>query len=433
MTTVTAKPVKSIMLVKTSAADNNNKFYEVKLFADGNVVGRNGRVGTDGVLQNKGPVGEGGYDKLVAEKTKKGYKKVDIATVETVATPAGAKTVVKESLAEIAKREITNNDPRCNDVIDYLNAQNRFQLLQATGGQIDIVDGVVKTPVGPVTQAAIVAARSLLVELQGHVNRHNLGSDYVHALEDYLTAVPQKIAHKRGWDQNFFTEFTNFSKQNDLLDQLENSIVSYKPPVITDDAKDDAPVQRIFGYQMAVLDDRDTFARIKKFYDSNVNRSHSCSHLKLKRVFVLTNDDKHSEFKKKAAEIGNVMQLWHGTRAHNVLSILKGGLIIPTSTGGYTITGRMFGDGIYFSDQSSKSLNYAYGYWGGGGRQNNCFMLLADVAMGKAYTPRGPQGHIPAGYHSMFAKGGQSGVMNNEMIVYKLNQAHLAYLCEFDV
>ena len=31
-------------------------------------------------------------------------------------------------------------------------------------------------------------------------------------------------------------------------------------------------------------------------------------------------------------------------------------------------TGRMFGNGVYFSDQSTKALNYAYGYWGGGDR-----------------------------------------------------------------
>jgi len=424
-----SKAVKQVMLVKTSAADNNNKFYEVKLLADGTVLGRNGRVGTDGVIQQKGNIGEAGWDKLVAEKTKKGYKKVDIATVEVSATTG--KATIKESLADIAKREITNNDPRCNDVLDYLNAQNRFQLLAATGGQIDIVDGVVKTPLGPVTINAINAAKSKLVELQGFVQKNDLSSDYVEALENYLTYVPQKIPHKRGWDTSFFSEFTDFKVQSDLLEQLENSIVSYKPPVVVDDG-DNKPQQRIFGYSMTVLDDAREFARIQKFYKDNVNRGHACAHLKLKRVFVIRNDEKQAEYKTVAQKLGNERQLWHGTRAHNVLSILKGGLIIPTSAGGYTITGRMFGDGIYFSDQSSKSLNYAYGYWGGGGRQENCFMLLADVAMGKSYTPSGPTGRLPAGYDSMFAVGGRSGVQNNEMIVYKLNQAHLSYLCEFD-
>ena len=426
--TTDCKPVKQVMLVKTSAADNNNKFYEVKLLADGSVIGRNGRVGTDGVLQQKGPIGDTGYDKLVAEKTKKGYKKVDIATVEV---SASGKATIKESLADIAKRDITGNNPVLNSLIDNLTAQNRFQLLNATGGQIDIVDGVVKTPLGPVTINAITAAKAKLIELQGFVQNRDLGNSYVDALENYLTYVPQKIQHKRGWDQNFFTEFTDFQRQSGLLDQLENSINSYKPPVVADDAGD-VPQQRIFGYSMSVLEDKALFAKIQKFYNDNVNRGHACSHLKLKRVYVLSNDVKQTEYKATAARLGNERQLWHGTRAHNVLSILKGGLIIPTSAGGYTITGRMFGDGIYFSDQSSKSLNYAYGYWGGGGRQSNCFMLLADVAMGKEYTPDRPMQRLPAGYDSMFAKGGRSGVQNNEMIVYKLNQAHLSYLCEFD-
>jgi hypothetical protein len=59
------KLVKTIMMVKTKAADNNNKFYEVNLYSDDTVVGRNGRVGTDGVLQKKGPIGEFGWEKLV--------------------------------------------------------------------------------------------------------------------------------------------------------------------------------------------------------------------------------------------------------------------------------------------------------------------------------------------------------------------------------
>ena len=92
----------------------------------------------------------------------------------------------------------------------------------------------------------------------------------------------------------------------------------------------------------------------------------------------------------------------------------------------------MFGPGAYFSDQSTKSLNYAYGYWGGSA-DNNCFMFLADVAMGKAYTPSSWGSGFPKrGYDSTFAKAGKSGVRNNEMIVYKTNQANLKYLIEFE-
>lgn len=422
------KRTKVVMLVKTNAADNNNKFYEVSLYEDGNVVGRNGRVGTDGVLQKKGDIGEAGFDKLVAEKKKGGYKPVDIA-IRDASTPAGTPSI-RESIADIAKRDIAGNDPQLHGLMDRLAAINKFQLLQATGGAIDIVDGEVKTPVGVVTLNAVNEGKSKLTELQSFFNKGTLGSEYVATLEDYLTCVPQKIPHKRGWADSFFSDFTTFQRQYELLEQLENSINSFKPAPVDANAPADAP-RRLFGYSMKLLQDSAQFAKIRKYYRDNINHGHACSHLDLKKVYVLTNDDKRGQYEATAKAIGNIMQLWHGTRAHNVLSILKGGLIIPTGAGGYTITGRMFGDGIYFSDQSSKALNYAYGYWGGG-RQDNCFMLLADVAMGKSYTPPGPMNRLPAGYDSVFAKGRVSGVQNNEMIVPKLSQAHLTYLCEFD-
>jgi poly [ADP-ribose] polymerase 2/3/4 len=91
----------------------------------------------------------------------------------------------------------------------------------------------------------------------------------------------------------------------------------------------------------------------------------------------------------------------------------------------------MYGDGLYFSDQSTKALNYSHGYWGGS-QDNKCFMFLADVAMGKEHlASRGFGASYPvAGYDSTFAKGG-TAVMNNEMIVYKTAQAKLKYLVEF--
>jgi len=59
-------------------------------------------------------------------------------------------------------------------------------------------------------------------------------------------------------------------------------------------------------------------------------------------------------------------------------------------------------------------------------------MFLCSVAMGKYYVPSGPSSNLPkAGYDSTYAKARQSGVMNNEMIVYKTNQCNLKYLVEF--
>jgi poly [ADP-ribose] polymerase len=139
----------------------------------------------------------------------------------------------------------------------------------------------------------------------------------------------------------------------------------------------------------------------------------------------------NNSFGKQGKTIGNIRELWHGTRIGNVLSILKSGFVIPPSNAPH-VTGRLYGNGAYFSDSSTKSLNYSYGYWSGT-RNNHCFMFLCDVAMGKTYTPSGSYGLFPqAGYDSTFAKGGSSGVINNEMIVYKTHQINPKYLLEFE-
>ena len=143
--------------------------------------------------------------------------------------------------------------------------------------------------------------------------------------------------------------------------------------------------------------------------------------------------ERKAAFEADGAKLPNIQMLWHGTRVFNVLSILKSGLFCPPKSGSFHVTGRMFGDGIYGSDQSTKALNYARGYWDGGARDKNCFMFLVDFAMGKHYTPRNSYESLPKpGYDSTFAEAGKSGVMNNEMIVYRNSQVNIRYLIEFE-
>ena len=124
--------------------------------------------------------------------------------------------------------------------------------------------------------------------------------------------------------------------------------------------------------------------------------------------------------------------LWHGTRASNLLSILKHGLVIPPANAAHC-TGRMFGNGIYTSLQSTKALNYATDFWnrsGAGGQRT--FMFLCDVALGKVNKPKTFGGGYPArGSNTTWVEPGQGGVLNHECIVYDTSQINLRYLAEF--
>lgn len=424
------------MLIYTDAKNNNNKFYELILHEDGTLNLRWGRVDSAGQSKTTSG-GKWEFDRTISAKLAKGYVRSN-----TVSVVASKVETNKIELAETAKRDILGEKATDKsssvlvNLIERLTQMNKHQIMAASGGSIQVDEsGLITTPLGLVTIESVEEARKILNNIEKYVAKKSFTDDkYIDLLNHYLQLIPQKVPSRRGWYETFFTEHTNLSGQNSFLDQLEGSIDLYKTK--EEDLKKQLlagkPVkEEIFKTKLELLNDDKIWAKIEKFYKDNINKSHVSSHLKLKNIYVVSNEDWDSRYEPVAKKLGNEMMLWHGTRAFNILSIFKVGLIIPRSGGSYHITGRMFGDGLYFSDQSSKSLNYSYGYWDGGSRDNNCFMFLADVSMGKSYTPSGPTSSIPKGYDSTFAKAQKSGVMNNEMIVYNVNQANLRYLCEF--
>lgn len=411
------------MLVMSNADNNNNKFYELKLEDNDEVIIRYGRVGASGAVESKG-FGEDTFNKVANSKRKKGYKDVNILTTETAAKPSSS------NLLEIAKRDIIKNDPILEKLLIKLEKINRHQLLSVSGGNIDIVNGQVQTPLGLVTLDSVSEAKKKLLSLNQFVTTNDLTREYISTLEEYLTLVPQKIPSRRGWHNNFFTEFTNFQNQNSLLEQIELSIKNYAPKDPT--PEDNTIVSKVFGYSLSLLNDDKIFNDINEFYKRGINKQHVTRGYKLQKIYVLHNEEKQKKYDEIAAKLGNIKKLWHGTRAVNLLSIMKSGLFCPPRDGNYTISGLMFGRGVYFSDQSTKSLNYATPYWSGGKNElDEIYMLNASVAMGKEYTPKNPINALPSGYDSVYAKAGYSGVMNNEMIVPDDNQFKLDYLCEF--
>lgn len=426
------------MLIYTDAVNNNNKFYELSLHENGDVIARWGRVGTEGTITPYKGEGASKYKSLLNSKLKKGYTEASV-----LLDSSDVVTTSKEELKKTAKKEIIEQgkftkkqQSMLEALIEKLTELNRHEIHLASSGSITVdSSGLIKTALGLVTLETITEAKKLLHKLDKLVASSNKNEEYVDSLNSYLKLIPQKVGSKRGWHLSFFSDTTTFNKQYGLLDQLSTSLSMFETKkeeqqaasLGTTDSQEEA-----FSTKLTLVTDKKTIAEITRKYVASLNSGHVASKLKLKNVYEISNEKWASKYALKAAKIGNLHQLWHGTRAYNVLSIFKNGLIVPKSGGSFTITGRMFGDGIYFSDQSSKSLNYSYGYWDGGPRDTTCFMFLADVAMGKSFTPSSSRRTVPAGYHSMFAKANESGVKNNEMIVYETDQVLLRYLCEFE-
>jgi len=413
------------MYVCTNAESNNNKFWEVYLHSNGIVETKNGRVGSSGVLNNLGVGGIHLYDQKVREKLKKGYRLVPILDGVTTSN------VDKSTLEMTAKKQIANQCPVLSKLVEKLVLANCHELMQASGGQISIdkATGQVRTAVGFVTTSNIKEARILLDRIEKFIDAPYLFNDSTlsHLINEYLMLVPQKVGSQRGWHLDFIKDEKDLIKQNNLLDKIESSINTVLSS--TNNENDDLP--KVFDVKVKLINETNVIEYLKKIYFSSINKCHTSSKLKPSQFYEIDIPDMKKEWIGDGEKVGNTKLLWHGSRTHNVLSILKRGLIIPKSSDSIKITGRMFGDGLYFSDQATKALNYSHGYWDGRSTDNNCFMFLADVAMGKSYTPRGRGEKMPKQYDSVFAQANKSGVHNNEMIVYRTSQANIRYMIEF--
>lgn len=401
-----------IKLIKTEIQANNNKWWQADLQGTTVYVSW-GRVGDSGQSQVKDfpdvQKAEKFIDKKVKEKEAKGYKK--LATLDSQKIPQGL----------VARRDISQGDKELQDLIDYLVEVNRHTIEASTTIKFNAGTGLFQTPLGIVTQDTIDQARRLLFANASGSPEYWTSELGQRSCADYLMLIPQDVGRRRPDPMNILGTKELIDKQLSILDALEGSLKALNQAPLDDNTP-------IFKVSLRPSQEAE-IRRVEILYMDSRGR-HSSGSMRVKRVWDLDIEVMTEAFEQRGRPLGNVRQLWHGTKAGNLLSILKSGLIIPPS-GAAHCTGRMYGDGLYFSDQSTKSLNYATGYWGGS-RDNRCYMLLNEVAMGKEYIPQGSRrSGIPQGYDSCYAKAGQSGVYNNEMIVYNTYQARPIRLVEF--
>ena len=431
------------MLIYVDSVNNNNKFYHVTLDENGVVTKRWGRVGTDGTVSREN-TGRDGYERVIRAKEKKGYRVTPVN-----ATHVTTSTVNNMNLESIAQKHLTT-DPSNSlvaQLISRIVSANKHQIMEQSGGQIKVSDdGLVRTALGIVNQQTISQARFLLLRL---MTQTSSSATLKSNLEDYLTLIPQDVGRRRGWDTSFL-ERQNLQHQQDFLTQLESSVQWYDKTLAA--AKVDAEKEEVekdhsdlFRMRLGYLDKADPrYKEIERVYMGSRNMRHNTSRsFKLVNVFTVEDEAHEEVFNQTAEKLGNIRQLWHGTSVSNVLSILTKGLFIPKSTDSIQIAGRMFGDALYFSSQSSKSLNYSNNYWHGGPhRSSNCFMFFNDIVMGNEFRParwdytqreKAYRGKDSKGrpYNSIYVKGGTCGVLNDEMMVWNTDQIKLKYLCEF--
>jgi len=434
MTTQTITEHKKCVCVEFGDT-NNNKFWEYTIYDDGTAMTAFGRIG---VTRKENFPNPSKALKKWAEKTNPNNKPdklyTEVKSVDTGSTVVSAGRVQNSDLKNIAAKQIKHNNPVIQQLIDFLVQVNAHQIMKQSGGKIlyDADSAQFKTPLGVIDPVQVQEARSLLSDMSDYVRDNDFDdADFSRTLNAYLRLIPHDVGMKKITPYRIFPDTQSVVAENDLLDGLETSFINVTTKPKKKTAKKKANEPKLFDVSMDIVKDSKILTHVKHLYQSTRKAMHRSNDLSVQTVYKIEIANMKKSFEKYGASMSDIRQLWHGTKASNLLSIMKQGLIIPPTSSSHC-TGRMYGNGVYFSSISTKALNYATNFWGSGGNTDKTFMFLSDVAMGKYHLAKTSWDDYPKrGTDSTWAKGGVAGVVNDEMIVYRLDQCNLIYLVEF--
>lgn len=455
--------VRIATLNKTDLTGGNNKYYHLEAQAskDGKkfrLYSRYGRVGHGGVEEERIPEQnlpslEAAFEHLKAEKTssRKGYVEVKLAQSKMgseVAKGMVLSTDVKQDKVITATED--DKDKKKLDLHHTVVALVDRLFTEAGAAVRNQLSGSLQTttenPLGTLTLSQINEGRKYLREIQellvkkpalkGSIDTKvlDLSNAFYSAIPQVMAKRPRPTEGKSAMESWLKSMALNNEKILDDKEELLDLLSDVQGMVGGFATTDIGKKYQEIGCEYTWLDPSDdSRRRVEAYMQESRSRHHDwkCTVRNVWRVGVKGQKDKHLPAMK---EIGNIKPLFHGSGPQNILGICKHGLLMRPP--GVYITGSMFGNGLYFADQSSKSEQYAFGRFSGGLRQrdhDSFFMFVADVALGKVKQYESAQSSLtraPNGYHSVQGKKG-SYLLHNEFIVYELKQHILQYLVEF--
>ena len=434
---------------------NSNKFYVAEVDSNANgeyrFLATYGRVGATGQLCVKAFTS---LDRALSamrtkcnEKIKKGYvevevaaatrgslkaqNQVDLSSVAPVATSAKSTTKAtrgrKKAGANVNKIRLADNvvDLVTKIYDETTSAVNRTATGSATAKGA--------SPIGNLGSKTIRYGRQILTELANVLKNANsipnINDVIIQKSVEYYRIIPHEMGSRIDVNAIALNTQDKLLHEMDILDLYEDALRVLASLGI------DASIEQKYNdlhCDLTTVTDAD-WKRIEKFVrDTALPKAHGYN-LKVKNVLAVNQHNAPA----LDAHYGNVQELFHGSRSANIVGILSSHLRLPNTLGsGIHKTGAMFGDGIYFASNSTKSANYSFGSWGGGRNRHNCaYLFVANVALGrqKIYNDAHYVTHAPDGYDSVWGKpDGHRWLKNHEYIIYRENQCRIGYIVEVE-
>lgn len=435
---------------------NNNKFYILEIQRNPKtgyfrLFSNYGRLGVDGVYEIRQHDKAGSeldesrcmveFEKIIKKKKKgktvnrNGEKIREFYSEVDVVSPSIGSSNIRNA-SEISVKgsapavNTAKHDTESSRLLRGFVRENIHSITSST--TMTFSKNGLETPLGPVTENHLDNATSVLDELRDKLNGHaSMDADDKMVRKtngEYFSLIPRKFGRKIT-DADMILTPDHIAAEYDLLSNLRTAV---RAGLNAHSSDKDAGLD----IDINMMDHGDSeFRRLSDKYETTKHRSHSGIHgYHVKNIFHLDIPDVTKRYEPVLQRLGNERELFHGTKTANMLSIAINGLIIPP-TGAAHVTGRMFGNGVYAASCSTKALNYAVGFWSNSisnAERNKAYMLMVRFAMGKEYVATSHRyGGAPTGYDSVWGKAG-TALLNDEFIVYNLNQATITHILELE-
>ncbi len=296
----------------------------------------------------------------------------------------------------------------------------------------------------PFSQRAIEVSQEILAKMNLLVSAPDIKTSdkekqFKELYKELVTTLPRKIYNVSEYinrvdfrssaeEENFVVNVLN--EEQELLDNFCDLYGKEQP--VTNVKRNNDTVLEANGLQAQVPDFVDKF----DYLDRMGGDAH-----KVSKIIGVENKRTKEAYEQAKKTLGikekDCYLFWHGSRTENWWSITKNGMSLNPNA---IVTGKMFGNGLYFAPKAEKSIGYTDyqgSYWVGGS-QNLGYLALFEVAMGRSYEPTHALGggfngcDLRHGCDSVWAYPSKTGLRNEECIVYREEQCNQVALVELD-
>ena len=381
--------------------ENNNKYYEMNW--DGispNFSVKYGRVEAT-ATQLSYPINQ--WNKKYTEKVNKGYKDVTaFVSTEVVTT-----TAAPDTLGKI----------KDNKVEEFMSLMKRY-----TDNLVSTTYSVKATSV---TQAQVNTAQDYINDLLA-LDQKKKGFDQ--EANDLLVMLYTVIPRKMGNVRSYLLPSINFDR---TMVQEQDNLDAMASQVSMADTKTDKKAKKTKKEVKTLLDVLGITMKECKITQDIEYLTKQVTSQKIAAVFEVNKPHEDDYFEKWMSTQKNKQTriLIHGTKCTSVIPILEIGLKIRPA-GNFQFSGKVYGDGNYFSEVVAKSLNYT-------GYDKDKVLLVYEVHTGNPFTYNGwyNGNSFPLNYKELQSRGFDStyvkagnGLLNSEIIAYKEQQNRIKYI-----